>query len=98
MVRYINIKKVSFIISKEITKYFGKAITEHIQFFLPVVWLLVVPSKKAITEHIQSSLPVVWLFAIPNKKAITENIQFFLPYISVIVFSLSIRFINVCNK
>ena len=76
MVRYINIKKVSFIISKEITKHFGKAITEHIQFFLPVVWP----------------------FAIPSEKAITENIQFFLPYISVIVFSLSIRFINVCNK
>lgn len=76
MVRYINIKKVSFIISKEITKYI----------------------EKAITEHIQSFLPVVWLSAIPSKKAITENIQFFLPYISVIVFSLSIRFINVCNK
>ena len=76
MVRYINIKKVSFIISKEITKHFGKFITENIQSFLLIVWL----------------------FAIPNKKAITEHIQFFLPYISVIVFSLSIRFINVCNK
>ena len=76
MVRYINIKKVSFIISKQITKHIGKVITEHIQFFLPVVWLSAIPSKKAITEHI----------------------QFFIPYISVIAFSLSIRFINVCNK
>lgn len=76
MVCYINIKKVSFIISKEITKHFGKFITENIQSFLLIVWL----------------------FAIPSTKAITENIQFFLPYISVIVFSLSIRFINVCNK
>lgn len=98
MVRYINIKKVSFIISKETTKHFGKFITEHIKFFLPVVWLSAIPSKKAITEHFQSFLPVVWPFAIPSEKAITENIQFFLPYISVIVFSLSIRFINVCNK
>ena len=79
MVRYINIKKVSFIINKEITKHFGKAITEHIQFFLPVVWLFVIPSKKAITENFQSFLPVVWLFVIPSKKAITENFQFFLP-------------------
>jgi len=46
MVRYINIKKVSFIISKEITKHFGKAITEHIQFFLPVVWLLLSQAKR----------------------------------------------------
>ena len=60
--------------------------------------MAVIPSKKAITGHLQSFLPVVWPFAIPSEKAITENIQFFLPYISVIVFSLSIRFINVCNK
>lgn len=79
MVRYINIIKVSFIISKEKTKHFGKAITEHIQFFLPVVWLFVIPSTKAITEHIQFFLPVVWLFAIPSTKAIAEHIQFFLP-------------------
>ena len=59
MVCYINIKKVSFIISKEITKHFGKAITEHIQFFQPVVWLFAIPSKKAITEHFQFILPVV---------------------------------------
>ena len=59
MVRYINIKKVNFIISKEKTKHFGKAITEHIQFFLPVVWLSAIPSKKAITEHFQFILPVV---------------------------------------
>lgn len=98
MVRYINIKKVSFIISKEITKHFGKFITENIQSFLLIVWLFVIPSTKVIIEHIQSFLPVVWLSVIPSTKAITENIQFFLPYISVIVFSLSIRFINVCNK
>ena len=59
MVRYINIKKVSFIISKEITKYIEKAITENIQFFLPVVWLFVIPSTKAITENIQFFLPYI---------------------------------------
>ena len=79
MVRYINIKKVSFIISKEITKHFGKFITENIQSFLLIVWLFAIPSEKAITEHFQFFLPVVWLSAIPSKKVITENIQFFLP-------------------
>lgn len=58
MVRYINIKKVSFIISKEITKHFGKFITENIQSFLPVVWPFAIPSEKAITENIQFFLPI----------------------------------------
>lgn len=58
MVRYINIKKVSFIISKERTKHFGKFITENIQSFLLIVWLFAIPSTKAITENIQFILPI----------------------------------------